>query len=270
MDKIKVFTIVLLLILPIVIAQENETNQTEEQLTFVRFRILGIIPDSIYLGDAQINIQVQNTGNTEAKDVYAIISGEGISTYEIIPIDELQPFTKNYIIAKINAKKAGIIALKIKVGDQTQAVNLTVIDPNAGKEKNEDEIKTEFEEQKKELNEIMGQHYAIYNKYADQYEQRKRLGFIVENVDIQTAKQYLLATQSAIARDDLKGTEAALVVVETELEEIKKELEQTYLPKRTWKDKFKENIPLIASIVAIIVGFITLYEILKKKVKKEK
>jgi len=269
MNKIA-FIVILLLILPIVVAQ-NETNETQEELTFVRFRILGIIPDSINIGDAQINIQVQNTGNIEAKDIFAIITGEGISTYEIIPIDELQSFSKSYIIAKINAKKSGVIALKVKVSDQTQQFNLTVTDPNAGKEvESEEEKQAKLESQKSELREIIAQHYANYEKYAEQYEQRKRLGFIVDNVDISTAKQQLISAQSALARDDIRGADAAIAVVETELDDIKKELEQTYVPKKTWSDLAKENIVIIAAIFTALVGFITLYEILKNKVKGEK
>ncbi|HLC66736.1 MAG TPA: hypothetical protein VJK52_03800, partial [Candidatus Nanoarchaeia archaeon] len=53
--------------------------------------LVDIFPKQITIGDSQLNLYVENTGNRPLKNLVAFVTGDGISTYDVIPIEELQP-----------------------------------------------------------------------------------------------------------------------------------------------------------------------------------
>ena len=65
-----------------------EPEPEEEPIT--DYDLTNFIPKEFKLGESQLNIQLQNTGTTELKNLLAFVSGKGFSTSDITPIDILR------------------------------------------------------------------------------------------------------------------------------------------------------------------------------------
>src|SRR3989344_3288818 len=74
-----------------------------------------IFPASTKTGITQMNILIRNTGTVDLGEIYAELSGDGITTTKRIPIAGLVAGDKDYAFAEINATKPGNIDVVVKL-----------------------------------------------------------------------------------------------------------------------------------------------------------
>jgi len=110
------YIFILCLLIPLVFAQDTFQNTSQNisvnsTTEFVNLSNLSIMrdieitkffPKEVKLGDVQFNIQIKNNLDETLENVFAIVSGKGFSTYDVVPIDSLEPFGKDYIFVNGN------------------------------------------------------------------------------------------------------------------------------------------------------------------------
>jgi hypothetical protein len=284
MIKIKnylIISIVLICFASLVLAEEtnssvdNSTAQTtyEDNTTepepITDYEVTNIVPQEFNIGDAQFNIQVENIGTTELNNLFAIVSGKGFATYNIFPIDSLKQNEKSYIIVMGNFKEAGDIILTIKIEDKTFHKNVIVVDPNAATNlNNQEELKKAQEEAKKELENFSAQLNDLTSKYKDlelDLENKTNSNYDVSDISLGDLKAFLRDTQSYIIQKDVEKAKADLILAQNEYNDLLDKLNRSKVIQRSFSDWLKDNAAIISAILASLVAFFTLYEILKKK-----
>ncbi len=232
--------------------------------------LLKVFPDFIKLGDAQINLQIENAGNTTFKNLEAVVTAAGFSTYEINTIDTLQQKEKGYFIVSGEFKKTGNLPLKIKIKDFIFYSNITVYDPfyvaiDIEKEKQKEE------EKKKKLDELQSKIALLQTNFSQleqQFDQKKNNDFDVSSISLQDLKTYIRNTQASLAVQDEKESNVNYVLAENEFAYQKGKIESAQEIKKSFKQTMIDNAILISTIVGGLVALITLVEILRRQKEK--
>ena len=250
----------------------NETNLTEnipQNLTIneviVDFTITNFIPKEFKIGDVQFNIQVENIGNTEIKNLMAIVSGDGFSTYDMTPIDLLRSGEKSYIIVLGNLKKEGTITLNIRINEKIFYKDITVINPASV---NYTKLKEEEEKKKAILDTFSVQFDELKNNYdllEKELETKRNSNYDVSGVNLNDLKNLIRDVQSSLILENVGQTNASITLALEEYYYEKQELDNAILMKKTIMMIAKENAIVISTLAGALVTLFTLYEILKKK-----
>jgi len=247
---------------------ENITNTTiieepepvEELIS--DFNVLNIVPSKFNIGDIQFNIQIQNNGTTELKNLVAIVSGNGFSTYDVVPIDILKPGEKSYILVMGNSRQDGNIQLSIKINEKTSYKNITVTDPDA---KNETVVVKIDEKELLNLSSRSDEIEKRYKELEDELQAKKNSDYDVSNVDLDDLKKFLRDAQSYIIQEDIEKARVSVTLAENEYEDQKDNLDSAQIIKRSVSSILKDNAVLISTLAGSIIAFFSLYELLKKK-----
>ena len=193
------------------IQSSNESNETEhiletaeeaEEILFINF-----IPKEFKLGDAQFSIQVQNNKNETIKNIIAFVSGKGFSTYEVTPVDSLEPKEKGYILINGNFKESGLVNLTVKINQKTFDQGVNVLGESEDDLKRAEVLLKQQEEKKKELAEISSKLETLKQNYSDlenKLAEKEKEGYEVKDANLGDLKKYLRETQASILGEHLE------------------------------------------------------------------
>ena len=265
MEKVKLFILVFVVIFSLVgiCAQENETNQTVPSLA-----LTGFMPQEIRLGDVQFNLQIQNNQNETAKNIIAFVTGNGFSTYNMMPIDSLAPGDKSYIFVYGNLKQAGNITLTVKVNDIIFYQNITVIDPNALSDQQKlDELQAEQEKEQQiknisdQLNILKQNFTALENELTD----KQGNNYDVSLVNLNILDNYLHNIQADILTGNVNDALVNLNLANEEYLTQKNKLDNAKsLP---FINILKNNVLLFSTFAGAVITIFALYELFKRQKK---
>lgn len=230
--------------------------------------LVDFFPKKVDVGDNQLNLYVENAGNRRLENIVALITGEGISTYEVLPIEELDPEQKSYIIARINAKESGVIQLSIKILDDTFERKLVVRDPAAdataiAQQRDEERRKQRLAAAGSTLANLTAQ----YDGLEEQFYAKKNQGFDLSGIDLKDAKTYFRDAQASYAKSDVDQTEANLVLLQDELDDLRMLLAGAQKPEQSFGQWIKDNSTFVITfgyILGIIISLFTIIELVKK------
>lgn len=266
-----IFSIGLIILAGLILSQENlseNTTMTDENYSNLTIEenhsliIKKIIPETFSVGDSQFSIQVENELNETLTNVFAIITGNGFSTYEIIPIDSLESFEKGYILVNGNFKKEGNISLTIKINSETFYENVSVAGGTSGNEtQQEEEKKAILENLTKELNKIK----ENYDLLEQQINQKKEEKYDISQITIADLKRYIRNAQSGILVGDVQEAELNLNLANEEYNDAKGMVDNAKKIKISILTIIKDNAILFSAIAGSVLTFFALYELLKKK-----
>lgn len=237
----------------------------KEQKLTIDFSMSKIFPTTTNIGPTQLNIQITNTGDASIENLGAIITGEGIAVTDIVPIEKLEAGQQGYIIAFITANHGGNIPLLIRVLNKEFRSTLKVTDITASfneVKKRQDAVK--LKQKSDQLDKQLDNLTALYENYDHEYIEKKTQGYTFPELSFQDAKGYLRQSQANLAKADILNGEASLILVESELREIRTRLDAGLIQKKTWKDTLRENAPWIAAIMSTIVAAFAILDNLKK------
>jgi hypothetical protein len=246
---------------------QNATEEEQEPPVY-DVNLVDFFPKQINVGDSQLNLYVENTGNQDLNSLMAIITGEGISTYDVTPIETLKPDQKSYIIARINAKESGMIDLQIKILDDVFERKIAVRNPE--EEQGAIEQQREEERRKERLDAAAKQLSNLTDEYdslEELYYAKKNQGFDLASIDLKDAKGYLRDAQAGYTKGDVDATEASLVILRNELNDLSALLENVQKPKRSFGQWIKDNSTFVVTfgyILGIIISLFTIIELVKK------
>ncbi|MCX8147440.1 MAG: hypothetical protein N3D84_03160 [Candidatus Woesearchaeota archaeon] len=251
-------------------ADSNGENAVEEEKKrIIDYTITNIMPAEFKTGDAQLNIQVKNNGNVEMTDVIALVTGEGFSTYNIIPIDSLKPGEKDYIIVIGNFKKGGNITLNIRIGDRVFKRSVMVIDTaTLENQKKEEEMKKAEDEKNRILFELSKEANELDSKYKELEENltiKKNSNYDVSGISLADLKSYIRKAQSSIIVGDIQQANASLTLAKEEFEYQKSRIDNCKPIKKNLQDYLRGNLLLASTIAGALITLITLFELLRKK-----
>lgn len=237
----------------------NVSNDTVVSVNISNASVLirNFIPTKAGVGDTQLNINVQNIGNSELTSLGAFVSGDGFSSYDVIPIDSLKPQEKSYILVSGNFRKAGDVNLTIRINQEVFYQVVSVVDSsvNVSMQANqqiEDSISSGLVVLKQNYSELES---ALQSKKSD--------GYDVSSVNLNDLKVMIRDAQSNLLSGNL---EQANVKVDLAQEEYTTQYEKLAAVKKiSLGQKLKDNAVLFSTIAGAIITFFTLYELLKKK-----
>lgn len=247
---------------------DNQTaasdNQTAQWILLTNF-----MPQEAKLGDVQFNLQIQNNNNETANNIIAFVTGNGFSTYDMIPIDSLAPGDKSYIFVYGNLKQAGNITLTIKIGDRNFYQNISVIDPNAESDQQKlDDIRKQQEKEQQIKNisdqlDILKQNFTILE---DELAYKQSNNYDVSLVNLNILNNYLHNIEADILTGNVNDAQVNLDLAYGEYAAQKRKLDNA--KKVPLISILKNNVVLFSTFAGAIVTFFVLYELLKIKSKK--
>lgn len=239
----------------------NSTNVLSDILTD-NLVLTSLFPKDAKVGDAQLNIQVQNVGDVEIKNIIAIVSGRGYSTYNVVPIDSLKTGEKSYVIVSGNFREEGIIPLEIKINNQIFYQNVSVVNPDAKTEEQNLEAESQKKNQIAELSsklESLKQNYSALEKEVED----KKGTFDTSEVSLSDLKKFMRDAEADIMAGDLQNAKININFAMNEYNDQLSKFE--HLKKVPLLTKLRENAVLFSTIAGALITFFALYELLKKK-----
>jgi len=229
----------------------NVTNVSTASIAIKHF-----LPMETKKGDVQLSINVQNLKSETISDVYAYVSGDGFSSYSVVPIDSLRPEEKSYILVSGNFKKAGSINLTIKVNQETFYQVVNVLDDSASSSVYNAELASNLS---KELS-------ALKNDYAElesDVQTKKSEGYDVSGIVLSDLKVMLRDAQANLLSENLIQTKVKIDLAQEEY--LSQSAKMKNLSKISLAAKLKDNAVLFSTLAGAIITFFTLYELLKRK-----
>lgn len=248
------------------ISINNTVNETTNQSSFENLsklivpdlELIKFFPNEVKLGDIQFNIQVKNNNDTSFNDVAAFISGKGFSTYDIIPIDKLGPYEKDYIFVNGNFRESGMINLTIKIDNYIFYEEINVIDVN--------EDRSEGEMDLEKLSEISTQLENLKKNYTSlelEISEKKDDGYDISRINLDDVKRYIRLVESNILSGNLEQAEINMKLAYEEYEYQEERVDNLrVIPILT---RIKENALIFSAIFGVILTFFALSELIKQK-----
>ncbi len=231
-----------------------------------------ISPTSIGVGNTQINILLKNTGTVDIENVKAELAGDGITTIESIPIDNLVAGDKDYAFVRINASKPGTIDLVVKIFINGKQKSSLVSQINVAKPEAPVENITKNETPEFNVTELTAKINSLKERYRlaeEDYQNKKLAGYIVDVVPdkLKEAHSYVTDAQFYLFEGTYKKVASNIEVAEDSLDNIENILKNAQQKKETWGDKIKSNLVYIGSLAAAFISIITAYSLIKRSVK---
>lgn len=236
----------------------NESNSINQTAIFQNktIEIRGFFPSSVKVGDVQLNINVQNLGDTELTSLGAFVSGDGFSTYDMVPIDSLKPQEKSYILVSGNFRKAGEINLTIRINQEIFYRTVNVTDSSAVlaqmNKDLEDKVTSEYY--------ILKENYSVLESAISL---KKSQGYDVSGISLSDLKSLIRSAQENILSGNFNEANVKIGLAQDEYDTQSSKL--LTVKKISIGQKLKDNAVLFSTLAGAIITFFTLYELLKKK-----
>ena len=240
---------------------QNGTNLTVNLsdafvLPTASFEIKKFFPTETKVGDIQLSINVQNLKNETVSDLYAYVSGDGFSSYNVVPIDSLKPQEKSYILVSGNFKKAGNINLTIRMNQETFYQTVKVSDDSASVNIYNSQLALNLSAELSNLK-------NSYTSLESDVQVKKTEGYDVSAVSLSDLKVMLRDAQASLLSEDLVQARVKIDLAEEEYQSQFAKMSK--LSKVSLSYKIKDNAVLFSTLAGAIITFFTLYELLKRK-----
>ncbi len=273
----KYFILLIVVIFSLIIVQANdvnnqlndssiELNQSDGNISEIEIpniEIIKFFPKEVKLGDVQFNIQVINNNNEVLDNVFAVISGSGFSTYDVINIEKLGAFEKDYLFVNGYFKESGNINLTIKINQYVYYQQISVIDVEDKNEKTDEEINKEILEKLSKQLEDLKENYTALELQLSEKEDNS---YEVSGINLDELKRYLRTVQSDILSENILQAEINIRLAYDEYEYQKDRVDNAKVIPAL--KRLKENALVFSAIFGAILAFFALSELLKTNSKK--
>jgi hypothetical protein len=267
--SIFIISFILIFSLTGIYAQENDTgNQTivDNSSVIQNLAITNFMPQEVKLGDVQFNIQIQNNENGTVNNTFAFVTGNGFSTYNVVPINSLASGEKDYIFVYGNLKQAGNITLTIKINDETFYQNVSVINQNTESDQQKlDELQAE-QEKEQQIKNISDQLNILKQNFTDlqnEFSDKQSGNYDVSLISLNTLDNYLHNVQADILTGNVNDANVNLNLANQEYLTQKSSLDNA--KKVPLINILKNNVVLFSTFAGAILTLFALYELFKKK-----
>jgi hypothetical protein len=249
--------------------EEEKSPEEDEEREIIDFDVISVIPSQFKVGDAQFNIQVKNTGNTDLRDIVALVSGKGYATIDVVGIDLLEPGESSYIIVQGSFKERGGINLTIRIDGRPFHRLVYVIDPNydADQAKAAALRKAELAKSKElqNLTEQVDELDDAYIALEAELKQKKEAEYDVADIDLSDLKVAIRSAKASLAVSDVEGAKAGMKIASEEYDYQKRKLDESEKIEQSFFEKSRNVLLVISSTVGAIVTIFAFWELMKKK-----
>jgi hypothetical protein len=222
--------------------------------------VTSIYPTEVKTGDNIIAIQVENIGNSNLSYLIPLISGNGFSAYEAIPIESLVPGSSSYILVKGNFQQAGTITLDIRINNQLFSQNIQVTSPTIEEqEKLKQENAAILANLSSQLSELKNNFTILENETAT----KKDDNYDVSSVNLADLRSYIRTTDSNILSENADNAKVNYRLAIEEYVYQKSKLDNA--KKISTLDRIKNNALIFSAIAGAVIVFFSLFELLKRK-----
>ncbi|MBW2963863.1 hypothetical protein KY363_00235 [Candidatus Woesearchaeota archaeon] len=256
-------------------AEENTTTEadtTEQEpvaipISYVEsFDVVNVTPDKSLKGDVILSIDVQNTGNTEIKNLLPVVVAKGFSTYDTVPIKKLLPGETKTAMVSGTFDTAGEILLNIKIQDEIFHDRITITQPKAAANATDDSAEKAREKAKQdalrtisaELDQLKTDFTALEQQLSDMSSD-----YYTSDVDLTDLRKLLMNAQSSLLAGEPDKANISTILAQNEYKDQLDTLSRA--KKRPFISKVKDNALLISAIAGALIASFTLWEVLKKK-----
>ncbi len=252
------------------VPEEEPDEPIDEKIPeIMSFDMVDFLPKRFNIGDAQFNIKIKNKGNVKLGKLVALVSGKGYATYDVMPIEYLNPGESSYIIVMGSFKTAGEIELTIKVNDDIFVQNVTVVDPyyvDAAQRRKDEAAAAAAKRQLIEVLETQVKELELnYTALETELRVKKENNYDVADISLVDLKSYIRDARSSILMEDPVKAKASIEVAHDELQYQAEKISEAKLIKKSWMDTFRSNLLLISSTAGAILTLFAAYELFKKK-----
>lgn len=290
--KITYLLVILLLLVPIVLAEENQTNATQSNQTVVapvcsdiqcdaacvkcsdgkchettficreKLRINKVFPTSIDLGTTDINVLLENYGTVDLTNVHVEVKGDGISTTDSQTLDKLEIGKEDYAGITVNATKTGDIELLVGYFtndielDSKDTISLTVKKLQVA-QYNQTELEDELNKSKQD-----------YLDLEKEYQDKQSNGYLVDIVsnDMNDLDSAIKDARDALLEGDYKKADLNIKKAQGLSSDIKTQLNSTQKKQTSFSDQLKSYLIYAGSIAAAIISIITAWKLTRTHV----
>lgn len=235
-------------------------------VTISNIILTNFMPKEVQLGDVQFNIQVQNNKNETISNTFAFVTGNGFSTYNVVPINSLAPNQKDYIFVYGNLKQAGNITLTIKINDETFYQNITVINQNTESNQQKLDDLKKAQEKEQEIKNISDQLSVLKQNFTilqNEFSQKSSNNYDVSLVNLNLLDNYIHNIQADILTGNVDDAKVNLNLAGEEYLAQKNRVDSA--GKLPLINIIKNNVVLFSTFAGAILTFFALYELFKKK-----
>ena len=265
MAKKLLFIFLLGIILVQTISAESSQNDTNITTEIESITLNNIIPSEFAPGDVQLTLSIKNNGTKTLNNLLAFISGEGFSTYNIIPIDSLEPGITGYIFVEGNFKNPSVsknILLTIRINNYLFYKNVSVSSDTPTSTDN-----TQKEEAKRvALAEMTKQWQALKGNYTileQNLATKKDENYDVSGINLNDLKNYLRNAQSSILSENVESANVNINLALEEYTDLKYKLDNT--TKKSIITRLKDNALIFSAIAGSFLTIFALSELLTRK-----
>lgn len=248
-------------------------NETSNQTIFDNSSIISVpatdliltnfMPKEVQLGDAQFNLQVQNNKNETMSNLFAFVTGDGFSTYNVIPINSLAPGEKDYIFVYGNLKQSGNITLTVTINNEIFYQNVSVIDTSNQQKIDEMQQEQDLEKQVKNISDSLNLLKQNFSSLQNQFSEKESSNYDVSLVNLNLLDSYIHNVQTDILMRNVNDANVNLNLAYDEYTTQKNILDNA--KKLPFMNVLKNNAVLFSTFAGAILTFFALYELLKKK-----
>ncbi|MBN2421173.1 hypothetical protein JXB27_02745 [Candidatus Woesearchaeota archaeon] len=226
-----------------------------------------IFPKEIQIGQTQISLLIRNIGNVDLEDVFAEITGDGITSIERISIDSLPEGKDDYAFVKINAEKSGTIDVVIKTYIDGRARGKLVEQIEVAKS-----IPAEPEVNATILSQQIAELRTKYKSLETLYQQKKNEGFSVDIAydNLRLASSYIIEAQGAVVEGSYKKVQADIAILQGLLEDVELQITSAQKQKESFGDMVKNNLLFFGSLAAAIISIITALTLIRTHLSNQK
>lgn len=229
-----------------------------------------VTPNTIKVGEQQLNILIKNTGTVALFNIEAEISGYAVTTIETLSIEALSSEEKDYTFTKVLAESAGVYDLIVKVYANKTLLTQEIVSITITEEEQGEEEAVLFNQTAAlaELNETRGK----YNELEMLYYEKEKQGYLVFGIDkdLVEIKEYLRQAQVAVIEQDEKEFQKNLIAAQTTIENVGAELENAQKEDKTFIEILSENLALIGSLFGVLISGVTVWSMTKVHLKNAK
>lgn len=246
-----------------VYAEENSTINSNLSINLSDsvsdIEIVKFFPKEVKIGDVQFNIQIKNNIDHTFENLNAFISGPGFSTYEIIPIEILEPYEKDYIFVDGNMRESGEINLTIRIEKYTFYQKVSVFDVREFNDSEEEKKLQKLDELLKQLENLKKNYTSLELEISE----KKDNNYDVSKINLDDLKRYLRNAESYIITEDIEQAEINLKFALEEYEYQKTRTDNAKVIPTI--DRLKETALIFSAIFGSVLAFFALSELLKRK-----
>ncbi len=236
----------------------NQTNATEEQQEDVVDFVITLTPTEVKQGDVILTVHVENNGTVALSNLIPLVTGQGFSSYDVVPIVEVAPgeTAVSYVLGHFT--DAGSIVFTIKINGKAATQTVLV----AGTSQSDEELEALKEEA---LQTLSVQLEDLENRYVlleEEVEQKKK-NYLLPEMDIGGLKEDIRNAQSRILAGDVEEANISIILALTEYGVQKNKIDSAQ--KKSFFDKIQDNIFLISTLAGAILTLFAFFEFVKRK-----